>query len=308
MFSISQLVLYQRCCWGLLIMAENNITIGVSYEDTYRDIPIMTISIFGVVSNGLLLLAFFKDPLKCFKNSATHFVTNLSISDFLTCLFALFFHITANYMTADNREIILFLIVWFGSVSLASLTSISIDRFLMVAYTIKHRILMKGKVIVLWLAVCWIVGCALSVMLLLNGRKNKKINIYMCGAIIITISAAIYAATYHKLKKQSRKIALQNPSKTLTRAQEIRTLKEKQFLKTIIIIACIAFACVVPSLIFFQINGLLRVAKGNSSAAIFKKILISVFYVNFAVNPLIYILRLPIYRKTFCLLYCKRGS
>ena len=78
-------------------------------------------------------------------------------------------------------------------------------RFLMVGYLIKHRILMKGKVIVLWLAVCWIVGCALSLMLLLNGRKNKKINIYMCGAIIITISAAIYAATYHKLKKQSGK-------------------------------------------------------------------------------------------------------
>ena len=71
-------------------MAENNITIGVSrYEDTYRDIPIMTIYIFGVVSNGLLLRAFFKDPLKCFKNSATHLVTNLSVSDCLTCLFAL---------------------------------------------------------------------------------------------------------------------------------------------------------------------------------------------------------------------------
>ena len=209
-------------------MAENNITIGVSrYEDTYRDIPIMTISIFGVVSNGLLLLSFFKDPLKCFKNSATHLVTNLSVSDCLTCLFALFFHITANYMTTDNRETVLFLIMWFGSVSLVSLTSISIDRFLMVAYPIKHRILMKGKVTVLWLAVSWIVGCALSVMLLLYGRKNKKINIHTSGAIIITISAGIYAATYHKLKKQSQKIALQNPSKTLTRVHKRYGLLKK---------------------------------------------------------------------------------
>ncbi len=179
-------------------MAENNITIGVSYQDTYRDIPL--ICIFGVVSNGLLLLAFFKDPIKCFRNSATHFVTNLSIFDCLTCLFALFFDITANYMTGENRKIILFLFVSFAIVSLVSLTSISIDRFLMVTYPIKHRILMKGKVIVLCLVVIWIFGCSLSGITLLYGQQNK-IYTYTSGAISITLSAVIYAATYHKLKK-----------------------------------------------------------------------------------------------------------
>ncbi len=89
-------------------MAENNVTIGVSYQDTYSVIPLTTICILGVVSNGLLLVAFFKDPIKCFRNSAKHFVMNLSISDCLTCLFGLFFYITVNYMTAENRKIILF--------------------------------------------------------------------------------------------------------------------------------------------------------------------------------------------------------
>ena len=243
-------------------MAENNITIGVSYQDSYRDIPLMTICIFGVVSNGLLLVAFFKDPIKCFRNSATYFVTNLSISDCLTCLFSLFFDITANYITGENRKIILFLALWFETVSLASLTSISIDRFLMVTYPIKHRILMKGKVIVLCLAIIWIFGCSLSGIPLVYAGQNNNTNTYMCDAIIITISAGFYAATYHKLKKQSRTIALQNSSET--RAQEIRILKEKQFLKTIIIIACIAFACVVPSLTFLLINDLLGIrTKGN---------------------------------------------
>ncbi len=161
----------------------------------------MTICIFGVVPNGLLLLAFFKDPIKCFRNSATNFVTSLSISDCLTCLFALFFDITANYMTGENRKIMLFLFVSFAIVSL---TSISIDRFLMVTYPIKHRILMKGKVIVLCLAIIWIFGCSLSGISLLYGQQNK-IYTYTSGAISITLSAVIYAATYHKLKKQSRK-------------------------------------------------------------------------------------------------------
>ena len=180
------------------------------------------------------------------------FCNNLSISDCLTCLFALgFFYITANYMTTENRKVILYLVVSFEIVSLVSLISISIDRFLMVAYPIKHRILMKGKVIFLCLAVIWIFGCSLSEITLLFGRQNK-IYIYNGGAIIITISAVIYDATYHKLKKQSRNIALQNSSES--RAQEIRILKEKKFLNTIILIACVAFLCIVPFMVFSPIN------------------------------------------------------
>ena len=285
-------------------MTENNITVGVSYPYTYRDIPLTTICILGVVSNGLLVVAFFKDPLKCFRNSATYFVTNLSISDCLTCLFALFFHITASYMTEENREIISFLVVSFAIVSLVSLISISIDRFLMVAYPIKHRILMKGKVIVLCLAVIWIFGCSLSGITLLFAQQIK-IYIYNGGAIIITISAVIYAATYHKLKKQSRNITLQNSSES--RAQEIRILKEKKFLNTIILIACVAFLCIVPFMVFSRINSNPSNLRGNILVIqIFTKIFLFFFNANFAVNPIIYVIRLPNYRKTFYLLYCRR--
>ncbi len=89
----------------------------------------------------------------------------------------------------------------------------------------------------------------------------------------------VWCNYYHNIGRHLRRYVSQiektvpensttKPNQNVNCAQEIRTLKEKQFLKTIIIIACIAFACVVPSLIFFQINGLLRLTKGNSSAAI----------------------------------------
>ncbi len=286
-------------------MARNNITVGVSYPYPYSHIPLTTICILGVVSNVLLLLAFFKDPLKCFRNSATHFVTNLSISDCLTCLFALFFDITAYYMTPENHEIISFLIESFACVSLVSLTSISIDRFLMVAYPIKHRILMKGKVIVLCVAVIWIFGCSLSGITPLFGRQNK-IYIYHSGAVGVTLSAVIYAATYHKLKKQSRNIALQNSSES--RAQEIRILKEKKFLNTIILIACVAFLCIMPFMVLSRINSNPSNLRGNILVIeIFTKIFLFFFYANFAVNPIIYVIRLPNYRKTFYLLYWRRA-
>ena len=132
-------------------MAENNTTSSVNYEFTrYSTIPLIIICILGAVSNVLLLVAFIKDPLKCFRNSGTYLVMNLSVSDCLYCLTVpfLFTKITVN----DSRSIIHFLAFYFGGVSFLSITSISIDRFSMVAYPIKHRTLMKSKTIILWIA------------------------------------------------------------------------------------------------------------------------------------------------------------
>ena len=294
-------------------MAKNNITTTVSNEFTYSVVPIIIIiCILGVVFNVLLLVAFIKDPLKCFRNSGTYLVMNLAVSDCIMCLSIPYYTLhTIKGMTGQQR-IFGFLVRWFGMSSIVSIGSISIDRFLMVAYPIKHRVLVRGKIIVLWLAAIWIASCVPPVLRFFShGRKNElmeKINIYTICLIIVAFSAVMYAATYYQLKKQSRNIALQISNES--RAQEIRILKEKRFLKTIIIIASIAFICVVPSAIFYHAYDAeaLGLFKGNLVSEILRKIFASIFYINFVVNPLIYVVRLPNYRKTFYLLYCKRGS
>ncbi len=203
--------------------------------------------------------------------------------------------------------ILKFFAVWFGTVSLVSITSISIDRFLLVAYPIKHHILMRGKVIILWLAALWIMSCILPLIRLFYDHKNneRRITVYIFSVTIIT-SVVIYAFTYWKLRKQAKNIALQNSRES--RAQQIRILKEKKFLNTILLIACVAFLSTVPSIVFFQIydslgwsNDILVVK------TIVLKIFTVIFYTNFAVNPIIYVIRLPNYRKTFYLLYCRRA-
>ena len=291
-------------------MAENNITTTVNNEFTYsRLIPVIIISILGVASNLLLLVAFIKDPLKCFRNSGTYLVMNLAVSDCLMSLLGPFVH-TMIIPGPRWHKIFAFLMVWFGMSSFLSIISISIDRFLMVAYPIKHRVLIEGKVIVMLLVTIWIASCVPPVLKLFNTYdpwKNNTINIRIIPVISVIISAVMYASTYRKLKKQSRNIALQNSNGS--RAQEIRILKEKQFLQTIMIIAWIAFVCVVPSMVFFQAYDALGFGREkNLASEILNKIFLLIFCINFAVNPLIYVVRLPNYRKTFYLLYCKRGS
>ena len=46
-------------------------------------LPVQIISCIGILANLMLLIAFIKDPLKCFRNSATYLVGNLALSDLL---------------------------------------------------------------------------------------------------------------------------------------------------------------------------------------------------------------------------------
>ena len=288
-------------------MAENNITTNVSYEFTFNMIPLTVMSVTGAVLNALLLVVFIKDPLKCFRNSGTYLVMNLTVSDWLTCIFSPVYFVShpdfernGSYSTL---EIVIFIL---GAVSFISITSISIDRFLLVAYPIKHRVLKKRKYIILWLAAIWIVSCFFPLVgLFYSGIDVRNIG-YIFSVFVIILTAVVYVSTYYKFKKQSRNVALRNS--TESRAQKIRILKEKRFLKTIIIIACIAFVSTVPFMLFFLNYSLFSLPKDNLTSEVTGTATLLTFLINHAVNPLIYILRLPSYRKTFYLLYCKRKS
>ena len=285
-------------------MAGSNNTEGVSFDLTHSNFPVFAITIIGVASNVLLLVAFGKDPLKCFRNSGTYLVMNLSVTDCLTCMLAPFSHAIT---IADSRLIFEYLLQWIASASFALILAVSIDRFILVAYPIRHHALVNGKLIALWLAAAWVLSFILPVLRWIDSStRNFKANNYVFAIIIVIFSVLFYASTYCKLKKQSRNIASQ-VSNVQSRAQQLRLLKETQFLKTIILVACIAFVCTVPSMIFFQITDVLAVRKDILVFQTFSKIFMCLFYINFAVNPFIYVIRLPNYRKTFHILFYKKG-
>ena len=200
----------------------------------FYNLPPIIISIVELVSNVLLLVAFIKDSLKCFRNSGTYLVINVSTSDCMMCVFSLAVYITPR--TNVLYPFLSFFVFWMGLASFVSIISVSIDRFVMVTYAIKYRILMNGKVMILWISAIWIVSCAIPLFQLLSDRYclDSGRVLYIFSVIIIILSSVMYSSTYYKLKKQSRSIALQNSNGN--RAQEIRILKEKRFLRTIIII------------------------------------------------------------------------
>ncbi|XP_028397019.1 melanocortin receptor 5-like [Dendronephthya gigantea] len=278
-------------------MANNNSDVLIRLEMKYANILPSSICIFGVIAHVFLIVAFIKDPLKCFRNAGTYLVGHLAISDLLFCLASL----VERHILVTWHLILLFVKHVCVGVSILTIAAISIDRFLLIVYPMKYRVFMKGKLIVVWSACIWLILSGISSEVFIrNSLNDLTVHIKHFSEITaIIFSCVMYGLTYFKLKKQSRNLARESISH---RQEQTRVMKEKRFLRTISFIACIQMVCIVPSIIFYNYQQFHAPREDNPLHNI------GLFYLNFAVNPMVYILRLPNYQKTFCILYCCKAG
>ena len=243
----------------------------------------------GVVSHLLLFICLLKDPLKCFRNSATYLIANLALSDFITCSAGLLIRMTWKIS-------ITIFYVWNTAmlVSLLSIFSIAIDRYVLTVHPFKHRVLLNGRRIAIWILSLWLLSSWLLVKDLTFGTSQIDTQIYDTIFIVISlVTGLIYVLTYLSLRKQRQNISEQNRSRN-------RALQE-QFLKTIIIVAFIQILTMVPLSIFTLVHGW-----SKSFGSVLKLVVYPMYVLNFAINPFLYIWRLRNYRQTFRLVFCTK--
>jgi hypothetical protein len=178
-------------------------------------LPGYIIRSIGVLANLMLLIALIKDPLKCFRNSGTYLVGNLAFSDMLFSLVLL-----VNLLKPDEKIGNCLQFFAFYS-SMITIFSIALDRFLMVNYPFKHRFLMSGKKMMLWIAGIWCISAVHPIKLFLWPNKGDKPVKSSIGAILIIITGVIYCKMYFVLKKQQKSMA--GKKNTLPSSQSGRT-------------------------------------------------------------------------------------
>ena len=265
----------------------------------YEHFPQYFLCVCGFVAHVMLLAAFAKDPLKCFRNSATYLVASLAVSDMTVSIsFPISFYLERNgfpYLR-DFRVVAIMS-------SLLTIFSISVDRYLMVVHPFKHRSLINGRRMIVWIISIWILGFGLG----LTRRFIKEMTIirlfHAAVGLGLTFSTAlIYAMTYESLKKQSKLLLTQDTS--ANRSLEARILKEKRFLKTIAVVCFVAITTLSPYIILIEFV-IQNISLNTNTMQVISSSNLLLFTSNFVVNPFIYIWRLPKYRKTFSVLYCK---
>ena len=231
----------------------------------------------GIVSHLLLLVCLAKDPLKCFRNSASYLVTNLALADFIVCTVGLM-----QIIFAAKNGSVLCILNTVMMVSLFSIFSISIDRCMLTVHPFAHRVYLNGKRIAIWITLIWLVSFCHLVKEITYG-PNK-------------VDAKIYLITYVTLRMQKKYFSQQSQCQN-------RALQQ-QFLKTIIIVALIEIFTIVPP----SVGGLVNFFSRGGDSTVENAVFFQMYCLNFAINPFLYIWRLKNYRLTFCLVICRKAQ
>ena len=277
---------------------------GLSEGFHKKYIPIYLECLCGVLLQLMLLFAFIKDPLKCFRNSAIYLIANLAIADLCVCVKTLLtIRVDPEIMSMEFLDHSMIM------ASLLTILSIAIDRYVMVSHPFKHHFLMSKKKMILWLLLIWLLSLAESIKQLIVQDEGPYDDLVRhCFYLLIALATfMLYAATVKSYTKQSRSLSLQSNESVEHRSRETRIQSEKRFLNTIIIIASIAVVTILPSAIFGQVILAGGHAEESESGGTVGLTLFTILIVNFVINPVIYMWRLPQYRKTFRIIYtcCK---
>ncbi|RWS25007.1 protein trapped in endoderm-1-like protein [Leptotrombidium deliense] len=181
----------------------------------------------GVPGNVLTIIALIKCAPNLLKNATTKFVINLAIADLIFCTFNLPMtsvrFLTCSWPFGDCL-CQLYPFIFYGNVavSLLTITCITIDRFVLIAFNDRHKCMCSPRNVWFMIAFCWIFSFGLlslplfeiwgkmgedhrtfSCTILRNKGRSPKKFLFVFGFLIPSVAISVcYSIIWYKVKRQ----------------------------------------------------------------------------------------------------------
>ena len=266
--------------------------------------------IFG---HGLMLIVLWKDPFKRFRTAATLFVFGMASANFLSGICAgplLVFRICANYLSLNFSGLetlsnaASFLLYWTTSVSYLSMLGLSLCQYIGVKIPHKQQELVTKKHTATFLAIITCASLLIPSLLILGVRPSlvEKLQLHIAFQLSNFLLCAVYAALGVEYLRQVKR-ALDSIKST---ASCVR-VRDRNFTRANLLLLASVTVLSVPIMITWHIS-MYGQTLFSSEAGLrtSKSITIIVFYLKISLDPLIYCLRLSIYRRAFKRLFSFR--
>ena len=260
----------------------------------------------GIFSNILLVFGLFKDPLKCFRNSSSYLITNLAISDILTNVS---WFVVQYWRPCINGFSVHSLVYLPPYISCSSITTMAFDRYMSCVHPCKYRILITRNVTLSIIFFQWLLCLALLAIEIMDKVDIWQAYFRVSMTLSVVISGALmYGKTAYVMKKNSRYFANIAVFSTTARyrTQNARLINEKRLFTTMFSVSFITITTLAPLVIYIIFveniciaNDRLNITYTRWSADPVHTWLTTLFFVNFSINPFVYVWRLKNYRKTF---------
>ena len=268
---------------------------------------------FGLAGNVMLLLALWKDPLRCFINTTAYFIQNVAVVDCLGLILSYAILTTAVktnsliYVGSNHVRQFKPFVVFLTVLTNLSLTSFAVERFVSITKPFFHKVYFTKERVHIGFALMWIFGlvCVAIDQVIYHLVEEVPFSSYVVESLVflicLTATFTLYFACFVNIKRQQRRFKRSNMADVPGNAFKSKLLKERRFLVTLTVVSCVTIIFWFPALIVLLP---LQLQADREIHKHFFTILPCFGVVNSSINPIIYVLRLPNYRKTFYKLYC----
>ena len=265
-----------------------------SYPDTIVIIncvlnaPLMLIAITG---NSLVLAAILRTP--SLRSPSTVFLCSLAVSDLLVGLVVQPLFIAFRLMVC--RTLLYAYSIWSGlvcAVSLCTMATISVDRFLALHYHMRYLDLMTTKRATYISVTIWLICALLSCSYFLSEPMFFLV-IAVGIAICLLLSTFSYVRIYRIVRRHQLQIqAQQQAVESLNTENNLNMLRSKKSATNTFVFYMCMILCYMPVIIY------VLVLVFHNDWLTLRDVAYTVVYLNSSINPFLYCWRLSELRAT----------
>lgn len=282
------------------------------------------LSIVTTTSNILLLIAIWKDPLKCFKSSAKYFIVGLSIADLITGIttepfFAAYYFIQFFKKTLHPSPFVTLLYNIGGIISSVALKysflvvlALSWSQHTAISFPHHYRKFITPRNIIIFMVCAFmylVLFTAVQFMGILDVATFQKIDVghsTFLSANLLIVSLLLYRAYRRRSALRETSTKPQSSGKRQNGKQGREKTLDQQFTIVSIYLGAILLLCALPHVItvyIFLYPTSPLVGQTFLNLLVLLRMSDVLLFIKVCVDPFIYAWRLPNYRKTLLKLF-----
>ena len=294
------------------------------YEEFYKfafgsAIFMIIVSFITIVANSLLLLVFFFDPLKIFRNTTTYFLVGLAVVDISTAvsqepMYASCFIL----MYIKHPETLTTCTPLLRVGERISMAAMNASFLIVLAFTVTQYIVVisplnhaqkvtKTHVIICVLAICAyaILFSVLPEMGVPNDVQRKIDNIFH-SIILVYLTIIVYILLYVAFKKKmAASRSLRETKNTSDGGNDgNQTRVERKFITVNFLLIAILFLSSQPSAMLWIVRLFSKEDPNSPRVLIVNLMVDNLLYLKFLLDPFVYAWRIPKYRQALKIVLC----
>ena len=272
---------------------------------------IIVVSFTTVLANSFLLLAFYVDPLKIFRNPTTSFLIGLALVDLLTalvqepiyatCFMLLYFQNPLRKKCGPFMDAGKFFAAFTMTVSFLIVFAFTVTQYIVVSSPLKYARLVTNRKVLISVVVIYLYSTMFWCLHLMGVPENIQhiIDMFIHNYVLIFITIAIYILLHRVMrKKMAAGNSLQGNADAQARERSKHTQVQRNFVRVNFMLLAVLITCAMPTAIVWTIR--LQDFKAPSVKVLIGTLMVdNLLYLKFLLDPFVYAWRMMKYRQAF---------